>query len=320
MPPFAGLLTFEAVLRLGSMTLAADELGLTQSAVSHRIRALESFFGAPLLERLNPGLRATEAGLRLARELAPLLGTIAGMRRRIADQRGPRVFRLGLSPSLLAWWLSPRLPSLCNAFPDLSIEVCTWDTAAEAARTEVDLALLWLPQAGRLQADTMQVDTMGEARELPFPSESVFPVVAPRLLETIGPGQDWRALPLLAKGRRGDETEREWSWTTWLRKGPGLEALRFRDIGSSLQAALDGNGVALARSLLVADALRQQRLVRLPGLGEAHACSNTQVAQWRDPRDRTAERMAAWLVSSAGQDMTADAGMATGEGMAAGAS
>ncbi|HWK47955.1 MAG TPA: LysR family transcriptional regulator [Stellaceae bacterium] len=296
MPPFAGLLTFEAVLRLGSMTLAADELGLTQSAVSHRIRALEGFFGIPLLERLNPGLRATEAGVRLARELAPLLGTIAGMRRRIADQSGPRAFRLGLSTSLLAWWLSPRLPSLCDAFPDLSIEVCTWDTAAEAARTEVDLALLWLPRAGKME----------EACELPFPSESVFPVVAPRLLRTIRPGQDWQALPLLAKGRRGEETGREWSWTTWLRKGLGHEAMRFRDIGSSLQAAMDGNGVTLARSLLVADALRQQRLVRLAGPDEAHACSKTQVARWRDPQDRTAERMGAWLVSSAAREVADD--------------
>jgi LysR family glycine cleavage system transcriptional activator len=289
MPPFAGLLTFEAVLRLGSMTLAADELGLTQSAVSHRIRALESFFGVPLLERLNPGLRATEAGVRLAHELAPLLGTIAGMRRRIAEPSGPRAFRLGLSTSLLAWWLSPRLPSLCNACPDLSIEVCTWDMAAEAARTEVDLALLWLPHAGKMK----------DACALPFPSESVFPVVAPRLLKTIRPDQDWQSLPLLGKGRRGEETGREWSWATWLRKGPGHESMRFRDIGSSLQAAIDGNGVALTRSLLVADALRQQRLIRLAGLDEAHACSKTQVARWRDPQDRTAERMAAWLVSLA---------------------
>jgi len=296
MPPFAALLTFEAVLRLGSMTLAADELALTQSAVSHRIRALEGFFGVPLLERLNPGLRATEAGARLGRELAPLLGTLAGMRCRIADQSGPRGFRLGLSTSLLAWWLSPRLPALCDAFPDLSIEICTWDTAAEAARTEVDLALLWLPHTGRIE----------EAGELRFPSESVFPVVSPRLARTIGTGLDWQALPLLAKGRRGEETGREWSWATWLRKDPGHEAMRFRDIGSSLQAAMDGNGVALGRSLLVADALRQQRLMRLAGPDEAHACSKTQVARWRDPQDRTAERMAAWLVLSARQDMTAD--------------
>ena len=100
MPPIAGLLAFEAVLRHGSMTLAGDELSLTQSAVSHRIRALEDFFGVALLERLNPGLRATAAGAQLARELAPLLGRLAGMRHRIADPSGPRAFRLGLSTSL----------------------------------------------------------------------------------------------------------------------------------------------------------------------------------------------------------------------------
>ena len=299
MPPLAALLTLEAVLRLGSMTLAADELGLTQSAVSHRIRALEGFFGVPLLERLNPGLRATEAGARLARELAPLLGTLAGLRRRIADQPGPRAFRLGLSTSLLTWWLSPRLPALCDAFPDLSIEVCTYDTVLEAARTEADLALSWLPRTGRIEGPC----------ELPFPFESVFPVVAPRLARTVGPGRDWQSLPLLAKGRRGEETGREWSWATWLRRDPGHEAMRFRDIGSSLQAAMDGNGVALGRSLLVADALRQQRLVRLAGSGKAHACSKAQVARWRDPKDETAERMAVWLVSAAEQDMAADESM-----------
>jgi len=292
-PPFAGLLAFEAVLRLGSMTLAGDELGLTQSAVSHRVKALEGFFGVPLLERLNPGLRTTEAGMRLAHELAPLLGMLRGMRRRISDQPGPRAFRLGLSTSLLTWWLSPRLPALCNAFPDLSIEVCTWDTAAEAAITVVDLALLWMPHAGKIEG----------ACNLSFPPENVFPVATPELLKTIGPGLDWQTLPLLAKGRRGEETGREWSWATWLRKSPGHETLRFRDIGGSLQAALDGNGVALGRSLLVADALRQRRLVRLAGPGEAYACSKTQVARWSDPQDQTAKCMAEWLVSFAAKHL-----------------
>ena len=293
MPPFAALLTFEAVLRLGSMTLAGDELGLTQSAISHRIRMLEQYFELPLLERLNPGLRATEAGVRLACELAPLLGTLAGLRRRIVDQAGPRAFRLGLNTSLLTWWLSPRLPSLCDAFPDLSIEVCTWDTAAEAARNEVDLALLWLAHPGGTD----------QSCELVFPSESVFPVVAPGLARTIGQGLDWQVLPRLAKGRRGEETGPEWSWATWLRKSHGPEAMRFRDIGSSLQAAIDGNGVALGRSLLVADALRQHRLICPAGSGAPRPCSKTQVARWRDPQDQTAERMAAWLVSSARREV-----------------
>lgn len=299
MPPFSGLLAFEATLRHGSMTLAGDELGLTQSAVSHRIRALEGFFGVALLERLNPGLRATEAGTRLVRDLTPLLGTLAGMRRRIAAPSAPRIFRLGLSASLLACWLSPRLPALCEAFPNLSIEVLTWDTAAEAARSDFDLSLLWMPQASGV----------GGACELPFPSELVFPVASPGLLRTIRPGLDWQALPLLAKGHRGEETGREWSWATWLGKAPGQEAMRFRDIGSSLQAAMDGNGVALGRSLLVADALRQRRLVRLVGPEEAHACTKSQFARWSDPHDGTAERMAVWLVSFAGRDVATDGGM-----------
>ena len=130
-------------------------------------------------------------------------------------------------------------------------------------------------------------------------------MAAPKLLRTTCPGQTWQALPLLAKGRRDEETGPEWSWATWLRGHPGHEAIRFRDISRSLQAAADGNGVALARSLLAADALRQQRLVQLTGPDEVHACSKTQIARWRDPKDETAERMAAWLVASAGQVVTA---------------
>jgi LysR family glycine cleavage system transcriptional activator len=290
-PPLSGLLAFEAALRHGSMTLAADELGLTQSAVSHRIRALEDFFGTGLLERLNPGLRATEAGALLSRELLPTLGALAGLKRWIIGQPGARIFRLGLSTPLLAWWLSPRLPALREAFPDLLVEVVTWDTPAEAARSELDLAILWLPRASASAGNC----------ELAFPAETVFPVAAPRLSRSGNAGRGWQSLPLLAKGRRGEETGREWSWSTWLGEKPVVESMRFRDIGSSLQAAVDGNGVALGRSLLVADALARRRLKRLISPSEARICSKAQVARWSDPYDHTAARMAAWLVAVAEQ-------------------
>lgn len=291
LPPLAGLLAFEAALRHGSMTLAADELGLTQSAVSHRIRALEDFFGMGLLERLNPGLRATEAGTLLSCELLPTLGALAGLKRRIAGQSGARDFRLGLSTPLLAWWLSPRLPALREAFPDLLVEVVTWDSPAEAAGSEVDLALLWMPRG----------TAKGKSFELAFPDEHVLPVAAPKLLKVSGVGRGWQSLPLLAKGRRGEETGREWSWGTWLGAKPAVEAMRFRDIGSSLQAAVDGNGITLGRSLLVADALSQRRLVRLVPPSQTRICSKAQIARWRDPYDQTAVRMAEWLVATAGQ-------------------
>lgn len=295
-PPLAGLLAFEAALRHGSMTLAADELGLTQSAVSHRIRALEDFFGIGLFERLNPGLRATEAGALLSRELLPTLGALAGLKRRIMGQPGARVFRLGLGTPLLAWWLSPRLPALRDAFPDLLVEVVTWDSPAEAARSEVDLALLWMPRG----------TASGGNCELAFPEEHVAPVAAPKLVKASGARRGWQSLPLLAKGRRGEETGREWSWAIWLGANPATEAMRFRDITSSLQAAVDGNGVALGRSLLVVDALHQRRLVQLVPSSEARICSKAQMARWSDPYDHTAARMAAWLVATAGQALNAE--------------
>lgn len=297
-PPLAGLLAFEAALRHRSMTLAADELGLTQSAVSHRIRVLEDFFGIGLLERLNPGLRATEAGALLSRELLPTLGALAGLKRRIVSQPGARVFRLGLGTPLLAWWLSPRLPALRDAFPDLLIEVVTWDSPAEVSRSEVDLALLWIPRG----------IASGGNCELAFPEEHVFPVAAPKLIKANGGGLGWQSLPLLAKGRRGEETGREWSWATWLGAKPAVETMRFRDINSSLQAAVDGNGVALSRSLLAADPLSQRRLVRLVSASEARICSKAQIARWSDPYDHTAARMAAWLVTAAEQVLEAEGG------------
>lgn len=287
LPPFAALVAFDAVLRHGSMTLAADELGLTQSAISHRLRELERYFGLALFERLNPGLRVTDAGSRLARELAPLLGTLAGLHRHVRGRPDVRPFRIGTGSALLNWWLSPRLPALAAAFPDLAIEVMTWDPTAPSG--DADLALIWMPREA----------LAAQPCELRFPDEFVFPIASPKLLKGER-ATGWPDLPLLAKGHRGEDMGPEWSWTTWL--GPSTtrpEAMRFRDISGTLQAAVDGNGVALGRSLLVADALRRRRLKRLGRRSEARLCSKVQIARWRDPTDSDAERMASWLVARA---------------------
>lgn len=76
--------------------------------------------------------------------------------------------------------------------------------------------------------------------------------------------------------------------------------MRFRDISAALQAAQDGNGIVLARSLLVADALRRRRLTRLVRRAEIRPSSKIQVARWSDQADAVAPAMAAWLVAAAG--------------------
>ncbi len=285
LPPFAALVAFEAILRHGSVTKAADELGLTQSAVSHRLRLLERHFGATLLKRLNPGLAPTAAGARLARALQPILAGLEGLPRAVLHPRGRQPFRIGTGSALLGWWLSPRLKALGVAFPDLAIEIQTFARLADVQRNDVDLALLWLPR-GALAKD---------GRTLAFPAETVFPVAAPEFA-----GRGWRkALPLIDK--RADDPHAagaEWSWEGWLAPGDRRPpAIVFRDLPGALQSALDGNGAALARSLLVRDAIRAGRLVRLGSVEKPS--SKIQVARWSADAPEAARAVAEWLVTEA---------------------
>lgn len=285
LPPFAALVAFDAILRLGSVTKAADELALTQSAVSHRLRLLERHFGTKLLQRLHPGLAPTAAGVRLGRALVPVLAALERLPRQVLQPQGRVTLRLGTGQALLAWWLSPRLKALGAAFPDFAIEVRTFTRAADLDRRDVDLALLWLPR-GRVRDD---------GRTLAFPVETVFPVVAATLAR-----RGWRRSMALIDKRADDghAAGPEWSWDAWLspaeRRSP---ALVFRDLPGALQSALDGNGAALARSLLVADQVRRGQLVRLGAA--AKPCGSVQVARWDDGAPDGTRRVAEWLVDEA---------------------
>src|SRR6201996_9401095 len=100
LPPFGPLVAFDAVVRHRSFTRAADELGVTQSAISHQVRRLEEYFGAQLLKRLNTGVELSEEGTNLQGELAHLLDGIAGLERSLRRRSGKQTLRVGASSSL----------------------------------------------------------------------------------------------------------------------------------------------------------------------------------------------------------------------------
>ncbi|MGC2776756.1 MAG: LysR family transcriptional regulator, partial [Bradyrhizobium sp.] len=122
LPPFGPLLAFDAVARHRSFTRAADELGVTQSAVSHQVRRLEDFFGVKLLNRLNPGIELSGDGAKLLGELAPLLDGMAGLEPGLRRRPGRRTLRLGAGSSLAAWWLVRRLRTFRALHPDIEID------------------------------------------------------------------------------------------------------------------------------------------------------------------------------------------------------
>ena len=122
LPPFGPLIAFDAVARHRSFTRAADELGVTQSAVSHQVRRLEDFLGVQLLKRLHPGVELSDDGARLQGELATLLDGIAGLEPSLRRRPGRATLRLGAGSSLAAWWLVRRLRTFRALHSEIEID------------------------------------------------------------------------------------------------------------------------------------------------------------------------------------------------------
>jgi LysR family transcriptional regulator, glycine cleavage system transcriptional activator len=296
LPPFVPLVAFDAVARHRSFTRAADEMGVTQSAVSHQVRRLEDFLGVRLLKRLNPGIELSDDGARLQRELAPLLDGIAGLEPSLRRRPGRQTLRVGAGSSLAAWWLVRRLRTFHALHPEIEIEFVPVESEVVGEPTP-DVRILWT--------------TLAESRATPLQAplfrERVFPVCAPAVLPGGKPLSDPAALLELPLIQKGHAPAGEWSWSHWFRKlGLGHVAPRglvLGDMGLCLTAAVEGAGIAIARSLLVADAMGDGRLV--PALATAPDVLSTKVhiARWSPDLvgDRNTHVLVSWLMQAAEQ-------------------
>ena len=298
LPPFDTLIAFDATLRHRSMTLAAAELGVTQSAVSHRLRKLERFMGTPVLHRSNNGITATPAGVALAEGLTDLMGGLAGLRARCRAAVAPANLRVGVGAALADYWLVRRLPNFTANNPGVSVEMVVIESGTQARSLDLDVQVLWMP-AAQARATSNQ--------RLLF-QEQVFPVCHPRLLPHGQPLAHAAALldmPIVHKGSIRSSSGAEWSWAIWFRR-LGLvanppEGLRFEMMGTAIAAALQGSGVVLARSLLVRDALADGRLCRvLPDCWDMPS-SKAHVVRWpaAHASDQRVGKFVAWLTDEA---------------------
>lgn len=303
LPPFLELVAFEAVARHSSFTRAAAELGLTQSAVSHRIRRLEQHLNRKLVNRLNPGVTLTAAGAAL---LPDLMAALDGLARIGAPDE--RRLRVAAGSSLCTWWLAPRLAAFRALRPALSIELVPLDPGMPSI-PEVDVRILWLTGADAAERKTNQA---------PLFNEQVFPVCSPKLLPHGRPLADVQGLSRLPWLHKTEHASGEWHWQTWIER-LGLKppprrrdgTLRFADMGLILSAAVEGAGVALARSLLVHDALRDGRLaVPVSGI-EPMVSVKHHVARWPSAKaeDREIKFFVEWLVAEARRSLAATAKM-----------
>lgn len=300
LPPFAELVAFEAVARHLSFTLAAQELHLTQSAVSHRVRRLEAYLASALFVRLNPGVALTPSGAAL---LPGLMGALDELAR--IGRPAQRRLLVSAGSALCTWWLAGRLSGFMAQRPGVSIDLVPLEQAQTSA-PQVDVRILWLAPN----------EVPRGANQTPLFNEHVFPVCSPALLPGGQPVRDAHALarlPLLHKAAHGMG---EWSWSVWLERlgctfgangAQPRSELRFAEMGLVLSAAIDGAGVALSRSLLVHDALVGGRLV-VPLAGvEPMRSTKKHVARWPSAKadDPDVRAFVEWLATEAALTLAA---------------
>ncbi|OPA89458.1 LysR family transcriptional regulator [Pseudomonas fluorescens] len=254
LPPTATLRAFEVATRHPTFTAAAQELHVTQSAVSHQLRHLEALWGLQLFER-GRALRLTAAGATLAPIVREFFMSLEATLGDLREQKGRVRLSVSTTYSFALKWLLPRLPSLSRQHPELLVSLDTTDAVIHFSEAQADVAI-------RLGKGNYP----GLYSEFLF-GEQVFPVASPELLQRVGtPGSPTELLRLPLLIRDGAELAPKWeAWfeAVGLAFSPLRESVRFGDTNMTVEAALLGQGVALVRSGHVENEISDGRLVRL---------------------------------------------------------
>lgn len=250
LPPLTALRSFEAVARHGSVTRAARELGVTQTAVSHQLATLERFLGEELVRRVPAGVTCTPAGQAWADALRDVFDRLRAANRRLRRAPGSRTVAVTVMPSFGTRWLVPRLGRFLAAHPELDVRVSSTERVVDLAVEGFDLGLRY----GRHPGAGVEALPLFEDRWVVVCTPAVRRAFALRSPE------DLARAPLLCDDEPG-------AWAAWLaRTAPeAAELPRSTELSDSahvVDAAVRGAGVALARLSLAADELRDRRLVR----------------------------------------------------------
>lgn len=247
LPPFAALRGFEAAARLNSFRLAAEELCLSPSAVSHNVRQLEEFVGKPLFERSPRGVSLTRSGRNYLAEITPIFAHIVAATDRAAQGRERRTVQLQCSPGCSSRWLMPQLNRVRDALGDVNIGVTT-QSNGQQADAEIRCGYTFPPDG--------ENDILLTTLRAPVCSEAY--------LRTNGPIRsvnDLENCTLLEERIHG-------GWDDWFEKAAPNEEIRrnsvmFDDGYAAMAAAEFGMGVFLGHLSLLAPELSNKRLVQL---------------------------------------------------------
>lgn len=252
LPSLKALRTFEAVARHGSFTSAAEELNVTQSAVSRMIKSLEEHLDLQLFQRTGRQITLTEEGVYYSGKISKAMDILEIASRELVDTNAGRgTLSIGMVPTFGTRWLLPRLNAFLQLHPDLAVDVCCSDGELDFGKEKIDVAIRF--GYGNWEG----------ARCEPLMSEELQVVCSPRVMDGPYPLTEYDRLQrhslIVHSSRAG-------SWDHWMQAvGAGTEGLsygvRVEHFYMVLQAAKSGLGIGLLPSYIAADDVASGSLI-----------------------------------------------------------
>jgi len=294
LPHLTALRVFESAARHGSFQAAAAELGLSPSAVSHQIRALESYLGLRLFERRLRAVALTEAGQALWPSLERGFRSIESGVREVRSLQAPAAIAVSIGPAIAAKWLVPLLHRFSERHPNIAIQVSTDNKPVDLRREAFDVAI----RHGRGRYPGLEsIRLFGEAYT---------PMCAPSLLEGTSGRMTLRQLrdQRLLHDDHAAFPGRAVGWPEWLEAAgargiDGAAGVRYRQTDHAIQAAMAGSGILLGRVAIAAFDLAAGRLVRPFDLTLPSAYGYHFVTSPGRTRERAIAAFLAWLQEEA---------------------
>lgn len=295
LPPLNAVRAFEAAARHCSFTRAADELFVTQGAVSHQVKLLEEWFGFLLFDRHKRELQLTRKGEEYLPAVRVMLNDLHVATRALLDEDDEHLLCVSVAESFAVNWLIDRLGRFSERHPDLDIRLASQNqiddlgnVIGEEGPNWVDLRIRY----GRGKWPGLQVTKLFD--------EEVFPVCSPDLIR---PDQPVNNLDDLTRYTLVHD-DMQMSWESWLRSAGHTQVIstkgpRFSHSHMALQAAMNGDGIVLGRSVLTLDHLQAGDLVRPLEISVPAEHSYYLLCQERMVGDAKVKAFTAWLLEEA---------------------
>lgn len=240
--PLTALRAFEAAARLNGFAAAAQELGVTPGAVTAHIKQLEQTLGAPLFTRTPRGVRLTALGQQTLPAFTAAFDALGTAINDLRAAAAPRTVHIATLPAIAQLWLSPRLPALRAAAPDITVSITALEQPPNLKRSPYDLSLFFSedPQ-GRIAPDM------------------IFPVCAPAVAARLSSPQDIARFPCLSDATWSDD------WQNWAQTLPAPPTIAqgpsFSLYALAVEECVNGAGLLIGHDTLVAAHLADGRLI-----------------------------------------------------------